>query len=90
VSEDLAKSERLAREVVLRKGDWTIDHESLAMLMAEYERRGQVEAVAWEVVNRYRRLLSRDVWKIVDSMDTGLGHLLTKLCRAVDPPDYDA
>jgi hypothetical protein len=36
----LRKAERLAREVVLRKGDWTMEPELLAVLMAEYDRRG--------------------------------------------------
>ena len=37
---------RLAREFVLRRGDWTLDHDSLAVLMTEYDRRGVVEKAA--------------------------------------------
>jgi hypothetical protein len=44
MSGELAKAERLAREVVLRKGDWAMDHESLGLVMAELDRLRRVEA----------------------------------------------
>ncbi|HEY2085491.1 MAG TPA: hypothetical protein VGH54_05580 [Mycobacterium sp.] len=51
--DDLAKVERLAREVVLRKGDWTISPDELGELLAEYDRLQAVERAAAEFLDQY-------------------------------------